>query len=53
MALITGRQREHWHTGSMTRRASNLDYIEPEPVGSLHPLDLEKFGRRAGRHCHY
>ena len=28
------------HTGSMTRRAANLDFIEPEPV-ALHPLDLE------------
>jgi formate dehydrogenase major subunit len=41
MVLITGRQLEHWHTGSMTRRAANLDYIEPEPVASLHPLELE------------
>jgi formate dehydrogenase major subunit len=41
MVLITGRQLEHWHTGSMTRRASNLDYLEPEPVASLHPLDLD------------
>jgi formate dehydrogenase major subunit len=41
MVLITGRQLEHWHTGSMTRRAANLDFIEPEPVASLHPLDLE------------
>jgi formate dehydrogenase major subunit len=41
MVLITGRQLEHWHTGSMTRRAANLDSIEPEPVASLHPLDLE------------
>jgi formate dehydrogenase major subunit len=41
MVLITGRQLEHWHTGSMTRRASNLDFIEPEPVASMHPLDLE------------
>jgi formate dehydrogenase major subunit len=40
--LITGRQLEHWHTGSMTRRASNLDFIEPEPVASVHPLDLEE-----------
>jgi formate dehydrogenase major subunit len=44
MVLITGRQLEHWHTGSMTRRASNLDSIEPEPVVSIHPLDLEKLG---------
>jgi formate dehydrogenase major subunit len=44
MVLITGRQLEHWHTGSMTRRASTLDSIEPEPVASVHPLDLEAFG---------
>ncbi len=42
MVLITGRQLEHWHTGSMTRRASNLDSLEPEPVASVHPLDLEE-----------
>jgi formate dehydrogenase major subunit len=41
MVLITGRQLEHWHTGAMTRRASALDSIEPEPVASIHPLDLE------------
>jgi formate dehydrogenase major subunit len=46
--LITGRQLEHWHTGSMTRRASNLDYIEPEPVASVHPLDLEALGITPG-----
>src|SRR5678815_2313721 len=46
--LITGRQLEHWHTGSMTRRASALDYIEPEPVASVHPLDLEALGVPAG-----
>ncbi len=40
VVLITGRQLEHWHTGSMTRRASALDSIEPEPVVSIHPLDL-------------
>src|SRR3954467_6596914 len=40
MVLITGRQLEHWHTGSMTRRASALDSIQPEPVASVHPLDL-------------
>ena len=27
--LITGRPLEHWHTGSMTRRAAVLDAIEP------------------------
>ncbi|HUF44443.1 MAG TPA: molybdopterin-dependent oxidoreductase, partial [Aestuariivirgaceae bacterium] len=28
--LSTGRQLEHWHTGAMTRRASNLNALEPE-----------------------
>jgi formate dehydrogenase major subunit len=48
MVLITGRMLEHWHTGSMTRRASNLDAIEPEPVASIHPLDLEERGIAPG-----
>ena len=48
MVLITGRQLEHWHTGSMTRRAGALDYIEPEPVASVHPLDLEGLGVAPG-----
>ncbi len=48
LVLITGRQLEHWHTGSMTRRSSNLDYIEPEPVASVHPLDLDTLGIAPG-----
>jgi formate dehydrogenase major subunit len=48
MVLITGRQLEHWHTGAMTRRASVLDHIEPEPVASFHPLDLDKAGVKPG-----
>jgi formate dehydrogenase major subunit len=40
MVLITGRQLEHWHTGSMTRRTAVLDAIEPEPVASMNPQDL-------------
>ncbi len=46
--LITGRQLEHWHTGSMTRRASMLDAIEPVPVASLSPDELAKLGVRPG-----
>ncbi|HEY3181184.1 MAG TPA: formate dehydrogenase subunit alpha [Casimicrobiaceae bacterium] len=38
--LITGRQLEHWHTGSMTRRTEVLDAIEPGPVASLNPADI-------------
>jgi formate dehydrogenase major subunit len=48
MVLITGRQLEHWHTGSMTRRASALDSIEPEPVASVHPLDLQNLNVSPG-----
>jgi formate dehydrogenase major subunit len=48
MVLITGRQLEHWHTGSMTRRATMLDAIEPDPVALIHPLDLEAMGGRPG-----
>ena len=46
--LITGRQLERQHTGAITRRASVLDAIEPEPVASLHPLDLDEIGARPG-----
>ena len=48
MVLITGRQLEHWHTGAMTRRSGVLDAIEPEPVASLHPLDLAALKARPG-----
>jgi len=48
MVLITGRQLEHWHTGAMTRRSGVLDAIEPEPVASLHPLDLAAMKARPG-----
>ena len=46
--LITGRQLEHWHTGSMTRRTEVLDAIEPGPVGSFHPEDLRVLGASPG-----
>jgi formate dehydrogenase major subunit len=48
MVLITGRQLEHWHTGAITRRASVLDAIEPEPTALMHPLDLDAIGAKAG-----
>jgi formate dehydrogenase major subunit len=38
--LITGRQLEHWHTGSMTRRATVLDAIEPEATASMCGADM-------------
>jgi formate dehydrogenase major subunit len=48
MVLTTGRQLEHWHTGSMTRRASVLDDLEPEAVAYLAPADLRRLGVDAG-----
>ena len=46
--LITGRQLEHWHTGSMTRRASVLDAIEPMATASLCGADLQRLALAAG-----
>ena len=48
MVLITGRQLEHWHTGSMTRRTAVLDAIEPDPVALVHPLDLADLNVQPG-----
>ncbi len=48
LVLITGRQLEHWHTGSMTRRSAVLDAIEPEPTALVHPLDLAAAGVQPG-----
>jgi len=46
--LTTGRQLEHWHTGAMTRRASNLDALEPGAVASVSRGTLAKLGIDAG-----
>src|SRR5947208_2796290 len=42
MVLSTGRVLEPWHTGSMTRRASLLDQIEPEAVAFMSPKDMRR-----------
>jgi formate dehydrogenase major subunit len=47
--LITGRQLEHWHTGSMTRRAEILDRIEPLPTASINAFELQRLGLQAGQ----
>jgi formate dehydrogenase major subunit len=46
--LNTGRVLEHWHTGTMTRRARALDEISPEPFAEIHPEDAARLGVRAG-----
>ena len=46
--LTTGRQLEHWHTGSMTRRAAVLDNLEPAAVATLNPVELERLSITPG-----
>ncbi|WP_425081425.1 formate dehydrogenase subunit alpha [Ruegeria arenilitoris] len=48
MIATTGRQLEHWHTGSMTRRAKVLDAVEPEANCSLNPRTLKLMGIEPG-----
>jgi formate dehydrogenase major subunit len=49
MVLITGRQLEHWHTGSMTRRATVLDALEPAATASMHGSELQRLGLEVGQ----
>src|SRR5437879_4037050 len=42
--LNTGRLLEHWHTGTMTRRAAALDKLQPGPFVEIHPADLARLG---------
>ena len=46
--LTTGRTLEHWHTGAMTRRASQLDALEPEAFVMVNSADLRRLGLAAG-----
>jgi formate dehydrogenase major subunit len=48
MVLSTGRVLEHWHTGSMTRRAEVLDELEPEAVAFLSPRELHRLDIHPG-----
>jgi len=47
--LITGRQLEHWHTGSMTRRSAVLDAIEPVASVSMCARDIDTLGLVPGQ----
>jgi len=49
LVLLTGRQLEHWHTGSMTRRSQVLDALEPAPSVSLHPVTVAQLGLQPGQ----
>ena len=46
--FITGRQLEHWHTGTMTRHSRVLDAIEPGPCVMINPVDLKKMNLNTG-----
>jgi formate dehydrogenase major subunit len=48
LVLTTGRLLEHWHTGSMTRRAGVLDAIEPVGIAAMNPRDMQKRGLSQG-----
>ena len=48
MVLTTGRVLEHWHTGSMTRRADVLDALDPEPWCAMHPDEFARLGVESG-----
>jgi formate dehydrogenase major subunit len=48
MVLSTGRVLEHWHTGSMTRRAGVLDALEPEATVFLSPRELMRLDLEPG-----
>ena len=42
--MNTGRQMYHWHTGTMTRRSTGLDWREPTPVVEINPRDALELG---------
>ena len=46
--FMTGRQLEHWHTGTMTRHSRVLDAIEPGPCILINPEDLKSFSLKSG-----
>ena len=46
--MNTGRQLYHWHTGTMTRRASGLDAREPTAIVEIHPADAAELGVAEG-----
>jgi formate dehydrogenase major subunit len=48
LVLNTGRLLEHWHTGTMTRRAVVLDTLQPGPFVEVHPDDLVRHGLQEG-----
>jgi formate dehydrogenase major subunit len=44
LVMITGRTLQHWHTGTMTRRARVLSELQPDPFVEMHPADMDTRG---------
>ncbi len=44
MTLITGRERTHYHTGTMSRRSEALETISPYAYAEIHPADADRLG---------
>lgn len=44
LLLSTGRVREHYNSGTMSRRVAELDSVYPEPLLEIHPSDAQRFG---------
>jgi formate dehydrogenase alpha subunit len=42
LVLTTGRILEHWHTGTVSRRANVLNELRPSGVVEMHPSDAAK-----------
>jgi len=44
LVLTTGRILEHWHTGTMSRRANVLSELRPSGAVGMHPSDAARLG---------
>ncbi len=44
LVLTTGRVLEHWHTGTMSRRANVLNELYPNGVVEMSPIDAARLG---------
>ena len=50
--LTTGRRLEHYHTRTMTGRASGMDYLAGEELLEVHPDDVARWQLADGGWCH-
>jgi len=48
LILTTGRRREHYNCGSMTRRSSGIMYVWPEETIEISPADARELGVEDG-----